>query len=112
MSSPVASGDYIYVCSRGFLSCYNTKTGQQAYKSRLPSTKSIAASMWADDKNGFILDESGKAFVIKSGPQFKIIRENKLDDLFWSTPAVTNGALLLRGANKLYCIREKKPLKN
>ena len=112
MASPVASGDYIYVCSRGFLSCYNTKTGQQAYKSRLPSSKSIAASMWADDKHVFLLDESGKSFVIKSGPEFKVLRENDLDDLFWSTPAVTNGALLLRGANKLYCIREKKPLKN
>ena len=111
MASPVASGDYIYVCSRGFLSCYNTKTGQQAYKSRLPSSKSIAASMWADDKHVFLLDESGKSFVIKSGPEFKVLRENDLDDLFWSTPAVTNGALLLRGANKLYCIREKKPLK-
>ena len=111
MASPVASGDYIYVCSRGFLSCYNTKTGQQAYKSRLPSSKSIAASMWADDKHVFLLDESGKSFVIKSGPEFKVLRENDLDDLFWSTPAVTNGALLLRGANKLYCIREKKTLK-
>jgi len=112
MASPVASGDYIYVCSRGFLSCYNTKTGQQAYKSRLPSSKSIAASMWADEKHVFILDESGKSFVIKSGPEFKVLGENDLDDLFWSTPAVANGALLLRGANKLYCIWEKKPLKN
>ena len=58
------------------------------------------------------MDESGKAFVIKAGPEFKIIRENELDDLFWSTPAVTKGALLLRGANKLYCSREKKPLQN
>ena len=109
MASPVVSGNHIYVCSRGFLSCYNTKTGQQAYKSRLPSTKSIAASMWADDHHIFLLDESGKAFVIKAGSEFKIIRENQLDDLFWSTPAITNGALLLRGANRLYCIREKTP---
>mgnify|MGYP003319074675 CR=1 FL=1 len=111
MSSPVVSGDYLYICSRGFLTCYNKKTGQEAYKSRLPSAKSIAASMWADDKHVFLLDESGKSFVIKSGPEFKVLRENDLDDLFWSTPAVTNGALLLRGANKLYSIREKKTLK-
>ena len=95
MSSPVASGNYIYVCSRGFLSCYNTKTGQEAYKSRLPSSKSIAASMWADDKHVFLMDESGKAYVVKAGPEFKIVGENDLDDLFWSTPAVTKGTLLL-----------------
>ena len=112
MSSPVVSGDYLYICSRGFLTCYNKKTGQEAYKSRLPSAKSIAASMWADEEKIFLMDESGKTFVIKSGPEFKILLENELDDLFWATPAITDGTLLLRGANKLYCIREKQPLKN
>jgi len=107
MASPVVSGDHLYVCSRGFLSCHNTKTGERVYKSRLPSSKSIAASMWADNKHVFILDESGKAFVIQLGSEFKILAENQLDDLFWSTPAVSNGVLLLRGANNLYCIREK-----
>ena len=58
------------------------------------------------------MDESGKAYVVKAGPEFKIVGENDLDDLFWSTPAATKGTLLLRGANKLYCIREKKPLPN
>ena len=52
------------------------------------------------------MDESGKAFVIQSGPKFKVVGENQLEDLFWSTPAVSKGALLLRGANKLYCIRK------
>ena len=109
MASPVVSGGYLYVCSRGFLSCYHTKTGEQVYKSRLPGAKSIAASSWADDKHIFLLDESGKTFVIKSGTEFKVVGENQLDDLFWSTPAVTKGTLLLRGADKLYCIREKIP---
>ena len=106
MASPVVSGGYLYVCSRGFLACYNTKTGERVYKSRLPSAKSIAASSWANDKYVFLMDESGKAFVIQSGSKFKVIAENQLDDLFWSTPAVAKGALLLRGANKLYCVRE------
>ena len=109
MASPVVSGGYLYVCSRGFLSCYHTKTGERVYKSRLPGAKSIAASSWADDKHIFLLDESGKTFVIKSGTEFKVVGENQLDDLFWSTPAVTKGTLLLRGADKLYCIREKIP---
>ena len=106
MASPVVSGGHLFVCSRGFLSCYNTKTGERSYKSRLPSTKSIAASLWANDKYVFLMDESGKAFVIQSGPKFKVVGENQLEDLFWSTPAVSKGALLLRGANKLYCIRK------
>ena len=106
MASPVVSGEYLYVCSRGFLSCYSTNSGKRIYKSRLPSSKSIAASMWADDEHIFLMDESGKTFVVRSGKEFEILAENQLDDLFWSTPAVSNGNLLLRGSNKLYCIRE------
>jgi len=106
MASPVVSGNFLYVCSRGFLSCYSTNEGKRIYKSRLPSSKSIAASMWADDNFVFLIDESGKTFVVKSGKDFEILAENQLDDLFWSTPAISNGHLLLRGANKLYCIRK------
>ena len=106
MASPVVSGNFLYVCSRGFLSCYSTNEGKRIYKSRLPSSKSIAASMWADDNFVFLIDESGKTFVVKSGKDFEIFAENQLDDLFWSTPAISNGNLLLRGANKLYCIRK------
>ena len=51
----------------------------------MPSAKSIAASMWADEEKIFLMDESGKTFVIKSGPEFKILLENELDDLFWAT---------------------------
>lgn len=105
MASPVVSGGYLYVCSRGFLSCYSTQSGERIYKSRLPSAKSIAASTWANDKYVFLMDESGKTFVIESGSKFKVIHENQLDDLFWATPAVAKGVLLLRGANKLYCIK-------
>ena len=106
MASPVVSGDYLYVCSRGILACYNVGTGEQVYKARLPGAKSIAASSWADDKHVFLLDENGKTFVIQAGPEFKIVGENQVDDLFWSTPAVADGALLLRGVDKLYCIRK------
>lgn len=106
MASPVVSGDYLYVCSRGFLACYNAKTGERVYKSRLPSAKSIAASSWADNKHVYLLDESGTTFVIKAGAKFEVVTENRLDDLFWATPAVVNGSLFLRGAEKLYCIRE------
>ena len=42
--------------------------------------------MWADDEHIFLMDESGKTFVVRSGKEFEILAENQLDDLFWSTP--------------------------
>ena len=44
--------------------------------------------------------------MIQAGPEFKLIGANKIDDLFWSTPAVVGNTLLLRGVDKLYCIRD------
>ena len=65
----------------------------------------VAASLWADDEHVFILDENGTTHVIQSGPEFKLLTTNSIDDLFWSTPAVPGDTLLLRGVEKLYCIR-------
>ena len=65
----------------------------------------VAASLWADEDRVFLLDEGGTTHIIQSGPEFKLIRANKIDDLFWSTPAIAGETLLLRGVQKLYCIR-------
>ena len=45
-------------------------------------------------------------FVIQAGAEFKLLGTNKLDDLFWSTPSVAGESLLIRGVDKLYCIRQ------
>ncbi len=109
MPSPVVSGDYLYVSSRSILCGSNGKTGERVYKSRLPRYKSITTSSRADDEHVFLPDESGKTFVIKVIPEFEIAATNQTDDLFWSTAAITNGALLLRGAEGLYYIRDPQP---
>jgi hypothetical protein len=76
------------------------------YRQRLPEAKTFAASLWAADGKVFLLDESGRTFVVRAGPQFELLGTNKLDDLFWASPAVTADALLMRGAENLYCIRK------
>ena len=54
--------------------------------------------------NVFALEETGTAYLIEPGRELKVLRTNKIDELFWSTPAVANGALFLRGADHLYCV--------
>jgi hypothetical protein len=51
------------------------------------------------------LDEDGLTFIVQAGPTFKVLGKNKLDEMFWSSPAVADGALLLRGVDNLYCIK-------
>ena len=55
----------------------------------------------------FLLDDSGVTAVIEPGREFKLISSNRLhDEIFWSSAAISNGQLLLRGQQHLYCIRK------
>ena len=105
MSSPVCVGEYLYIPSRGILTCYDTKNGSVVFKERL-KLGSMAASMWAAGDRIFLMDESGKTLAIEAGPKLNVVATNQIDDLFWSTPAVSGKSLLLRGVKKLYCVRQ------
>ena len=107
LASPVVAKGYLYIPgSGGILNCYDTTTGERVYRTRVPDMRTVAASLWADDDRVFILDEDGTTHIVQSGPEFKLLQANKIDDLFWSTPAIVGETLLLRGVEKLYCIRE------
>ena len=106
LTAPVVAGGHLFIPgSGGILNCYDVKTGERIYRNRVPGMKTVAASLWADEKHVFILDENGTTQVIKAGPEFEVVTTNKIEDLFWSTPAVAGQSLLLRGVEKLYCIR-------
>jgi outer membrane protein assembly factor BamB len=106
MSSPVSVGGYVYIPSRGIVTCYSANDGSVVYKKRL-QLGSTAASLWAAGDQVFLMDESGKTIAIQVGPEMKILATNQIDnDLFWSTPAISGKSLLIRGVKKLYCIRQ------
>lgn len=106
MASPVISSGCLYVPGSGsILNCYDTATGDRVYRDRLPNAATVASSLWASNEYVFILDEGGTCFVVKAGKTFEVVATNKINDLFWSTPSVSGDSLLLRGVNKLYCIR-------
>jgi hypothetical protein len=52
----------------------------------------------------FCLSEDGDTYVVKAGPEFKLLHTNALDELCLATPAISQGKLLLRTASKLYCL--------
>ncbi len=108
MASPVVYKGYLYVLEQrgGLLSCYEAKTGKPAYsKERLPQAGGFTSSPWAYDGKVFCLADDGTTFVVKAGPKFEVLGKNKLDEMFWSSPAAAGGNLLLRGVDYLYCIK-------
>ena len=108
MASPVVTQGLLYISgSGGILNCYDTATGERVYRTRVNGMATVAASLWADDDHVFILDENGTTHVIQAGREFAKVATNKIDDLFWSTPAIAGNRLLLRGVSQLYCIGTK-----
>lgn len=108
MASPLLYRGNLYILDQrgGVLSCYDAKTGKQHYKKRIDGARGFTSSPWAADGKVFCLDESGQTFVIEAGNELKVVGTNKLDDMFWSSAAFAGDALLLRGVDRLYCIKQ------
>ncbi len=105
-ASPIVYQGFLYVfAQRSFVSCYDAKTGMKYYRERL-NAGDFWASPWACDGKVFCIDQNGTTSVIAAGPEFKVIRENSIRDQFFATPAITRGAIILRGTDSLYCIHQ------
>jgi outer membrane protein assembly factor BamB len=106
--SPIVYGEHYYTLfDRGFLSCHDARTGKEIYdKQRFPAGASFTASPWACNGKLFFLSEDGTTYVVKAGAHFEVLQTNVLDELCLSTPAVSQGHLLIRTASRLYCINQ------
>ena len=49
--------------------------------------------------------ENGDTFVMKAGPAHEIVRTNSVDEMVMATPAISQGRILLRTVEHLYCIK-------
>ncbi|MHC4174335.1 MAG: PQQ-binding-like beta-propeller repeat protein, partial [Planctomycetota bacterium] len=58
------------------------------------------------DNKVFCLDEAGTTHVLQAGSEFKVLDTNALGEKFWSTAAISNGSIILRGVEHVYCIRQ------
>jgi outer membrane protein assembly factor BamB len=104
--TPIAVGDYLYVLlDRGFLSCYDAKTGEVIYEKQRLGPTAFTASPWSYNGKIFCLSEDGDTIVVQAGKEFKIVGKNSLEDMSMATPAMAAGSLFLRTATKLYCLR-------
>ena len=109
-ATPLYYDGQIYILDQrgGLLTCLDGTTGTQLYKERIPDTRGFTSSPWAYNGKVFCLSDDGHTHVIQAGPKFKVLGENKIDEMCWATPAIAGGSLLLRTVDHLYCIRDKE----
>jgi len=107
-ASPLVYQNLVYILerNRGGIKCYDAQTGESIYSERLPGVRTFWASPWACKDKIFCLDDRGTTHVVQAGREFRILGQNKLNDDFYASCALTGNSIILRGVESLYCIRE------
>jgi outer membrane protein assembly factor BamB len=110
VSSPVYHDGHLYWASDGggVVYCQEAATGRLVYQKRLaPASGLIYASpLLAGGKLYFVSQRKG-TYVVAASPDFKLLAHNVFEDDGSRTnasPAVSDGQLLLRSDQYLYCI--------
>jgi len=106
VSSPVTSDGLLFICtSSGTLACYDAKTGKKQWENDFG--KGFYSSPVVADGKLYAMDLGGKMHILKVSREKKILGEPTLGEKTFATPAFTDGHIILRGANNLYCIGDK-----
>ena len=97
--SPLLLNGLIYLLSSrgGEIYCLDAATGTQVYKEKVPGVGACWATPWANGDKIYFFDEKGITQVIQAGKEFKVLSQNKLDDKFWASVAITDDAYIFKG---------------
>jgi outer membrane protein assembly factor BamB len=106
--TPVTDGKYFYsVNDRGILWCLDAKTGQEIWGGQRIKTAVYSSSPVLADGKIYLTNEDGLTTVVKAGPKFEVLAENDLGDYTLSSPAISDGHILMRTAQVLYSIGKR-----
>jgi outer membrane protein assembly factor BamB len=103
--SPLAYDGLLYLSGEnGLFTCLDLKTGKEMYsRQRLHSARYRASPVYADGKV-YVTARDGVTTVLKAGPEFQRIVENRLPDDVSASFAISNGIIYIRGWKALYAI--------
>lgn len=112
--SLICHENHLYaVLDAGIAMCFDSKTGEEKWKSRLGGNFSGSPVMIG--KRIYATNENGETFIFQAQPDsYRLIKKNKLGDSVLSTMVICGGHIYLRVANQeggvrqeyLYCIGE------
>jgi len=107
--TPVTDGQYLYLVNdQGIVYVHDLKTGALVYGRQRLRPGTYSASPVIADGRIYVTNESGLTSVFRTGPEFKVLAENPLDDYTLSSPAVSDGQIFIRTTQYLYAIGERR----
>jgi outer membrane protein assembly factor BamB len=109
--SNILYGDYVYLLTdAGVVTCLDAESGAVQYEgARPPVSSHFMGSPVAFGGVIAMTSEEGDTFMLKAGPTPEIVRTNSIDEPVYSSPAIANGRIYIRGEKHLFAIGEAKP---
>ncbi len=104
--SMIVADDFLLsVNTAGTAFCYEAATGQVLWQQKLGRHH---ASPVLVDGRIFFINDNGQVNVIKPDREFKCIATYELGELCYASPAVSDGQVIVRGFQHLFCFGRRK----
>jgi outer membrane protein assembly factor BamB len=110
--SNILYGDYLYLVSdNGTVTCLDPRSGAVKYEGgRVPVPAKFMGSPVAFGGFVAMTSEEGDTFMLKAGPTHQIVRTNSIDEAVYSSPAISNGRIYIRGERHLFAIGQSQKM--
>jgi outer membrane protein assembly factor BamB len=104
--SNILYGDHVYLLTdNGIVTCLDAATGKVVYEGgRPPVPSNFMGSPVAYAGFVAMTSEDGNTFMLKAGPKHEIVRTNSVDEPVYSSAAIANGRIYIRGQKHLFAI--------
>ncbi len=102
----LAGNELYFLSDAGVMTCANAKTGETHWQERLEG--GVSASPVLADGKIYSVNEEGVTTVLKPGKTFRVLARNDLQERALASPAVVDGALLIRTAKHLWRIEQQR----
>ncbi len=106
--TPIFYDGILYTCgNNGVVTAYDGATGERIYRARVGGGGSFSASPIAADGRLYFASEDGDIFVARAGRTYQEIAKNEMKEVIMSTPAISDGVVVVRTLGHVYGIGQK-----
>lgn len=103
VSSPAATKDHLYIAtSYGVLASYDIRTGALVKEHEL-NVEFYSSPMIVEGKL-YLVSNDGKMHVFSTDNEFKLLSSFETGEKTFSTPAFTDGKIVVRTEKSIYCV--------
>ena len=105
MPTPIAYRGILYFGHHdGRLAAYHAASGQRAFRARFSAGGTFTGSPVATDGRLYFPTEDGQLYVLAAGPEYRELAVVDFGEPLMTTPAISDGLLLIRGSKHLWGI--------